>query len=241
LGGFRRNAKRYLTHSDGGFTKMNEIIDKFNETSTLRLITEKDLKNILEEHKIWLESKGKDGKRASLRSTNLYKADLKGCNLAYADLQDAYLCGTQFDNACLVGANMKFAVAFTAYFDGADCKRANFKYSDLTTAGFIKADLTAANLENTNCAGGFFMDAILKDTRLKSADLHYAQFAGADFDGADLQGADLLGLINFEEENLPIDQLCRTKSLYNTQLDEEILEKVKARCPHLLEPISTIV
>ena len=101
---------------------MSEIKDKFNGTSTLRIITEKDLKNIIEEHKIWLESKGKYGKRASLRSTNLYKADLKGCNLAYADLQEAYLCGTQFDDACLIGANIKFAVAFTAYFDGADLK-----------------------------------------------------------------------------------------------------------------------
>jgi uncharacterized protein YjbI with pentapeptide repeats len=125
-------------------------------------------------------------------------------------------------------------VAFTAYFDGADCKRANFKYSDLTTAGFIKADLTNANFESTNCSGGFFMDAILKDVNFKGADLHYAQFAGATFAGADLQEADLLGLINFEEENLPIDQLCRTKSLYKTQLDDEILEKVEKRCPHLL-------
>ena len=50
-----------------------------------------ELKEILDQHKLWLKSDGKEGKRADLRKANLKganlsKANLSGANLSKADL-----------------------------------------------------------------------------------------------------------------------------------------------------------
>jgi uncharacterized protein YjbI with pentapeptide repeats len=51
-----------------------------------REISKEELKKILEEHEKWVESNGKEGKKA-----NLNRADLQGVNLPKANLQDANL------------------------------------------------------------------------------------------------------------------------------------------------------
>ena len=58
-----------------------------------------ELKDILEQHKLWLD--GKEGKRA-----NLIGADLTGANLKNADLQGANLTGANLTGANLTGANL---------------------------------------------------------------------------------------------------------------------------------------
>ena len=55
----------------------------------MKTITATELKNILAEHKFWLESNGKQGTRADLTD-----ADLLYANLLYANLKDAILTGT---------------------------------------------------------------------------------------------------------------------------------------------------
>ena len=59
------------------------------------------LNEVLKEHKLWLETEGKEGQRADLSGANLEdadlrKADLRGACLEYADLGDAYLYGAKF-------------------------------------------------------------------------------------------------------------------------------------------------
>jgi uncharacterized protein YjbI with pentapeptide repeats len=49
------------------------------------------LKEVLERHKLWVETDGKEGVRA-----NLEYADLSSANLKYADLRGADLSGTKF-------------------------------------------------------------------------------------------------------------------------------------------------
>ena len=55
----------------------------------MKTITATELKNVLAEHKFWLESNGKQGTRADLTD-----ADLLYANLLYANLKDAILTGT---------------------------------------------------------------------------------------------------------------------------------------------------
>jgi len=55
----------------------------------MKTITATELKNVLAEHKFWLESNGKQGTRADLTD-----ADLLYANLLYANLTDAILTGT---------------------------------------------------------------------------------------------------------------------------------------------------
>ena len=64
------------------------------------------LKKILDDHKVWLDSNGKEGVKADLRGADLRKADLSGADLrgAYlveADLRDAYLYGAKLEGAKL--------------------------------------------------------------------------------------------------------------------------------------------
>ncbi|AMO83163.1 pentapeptide repeat-containing protein [Obesumbacterium proteus] len=60
-----------------------------------------DLRKILDEHKIWIESFGENGSRANLCGANLRDANLRDANLSGADL-----CGADLRDADLRGANL---------------------------------------------------------------------------------------------------------------------------------------
>jgi hypothetical protein len=79
-----------------------------------REISEEELEQILEDHKKWLESDGKEGKRADLSKANLSHATsqnpiLRGANLRRADLTEANL-----KNADLREANLEMAKLYNA-------------------------------------------------------------------------------------------------------------------------------
>ena len=67
----------------------------------LREISEEELKQILEEHKKWLESDGEAGEQADLRKANLKKAYLGGANLQKADIWNANLQSANLSKANL--------------------------------------------------------------------------------------------------------------------------------------------
>jgi uncharacterized protein YjbI with pentapeptide repeats len=51
----------------------------------MRTFTKQELDKILDNHKLWLSSGGKEGERANLRSANLRSADLSSADLSSAD------------------------------------------------------------------------------------------------------------------------------------------------------------
>ncbi len=57
----------------------------------MRKINAGKLSKILEEHKRWLDTDKKEGKRADLSNANLSGANLSNANLTCADLSDANL------------------------------------------------------------------------------------------------------------------------------------------------------
>src|SRR5215469_5738676 len=72
----------------------------------VRTHTRKELESILEEHKAWVDSGRKSGRRADLSF-----ADLTGAKLAYADLRGANFTGAKLvraavDHADLTGAEL---------------------------------------------------------------------------------------------------------------------------------------
>jgi len=82
-------------------------------------MNEQQLNSILEEHRLWLETAGAEGRKADLRYTDLRyvalrEADLRHANLERAGLQGAYLQGanlqgTYLQEADLQGANLQGA------------------------------------------------------------------------------------------------------------------------------------
>ena len=102
-------------------------------------MNQEQLNEILKQHKLWLDTKGEEGKRADLIGANL-----EGDNLRGADLSGAYLRGT-----CLVEVDLT----------GADLRGA-----DLTGALLSHVNLEGANLEGTMLKYVILEDFNLTDT-----------------------------------------------------------------------------
>ena len=68
-----------------------------------------NIEKTLAEHKEWLDSNFKEGKRADLRNADLCGANLRNANLCGADLRDADLCDANLRDADLRGADIDFS------------------------------------------------------------------------------------------------------------------------------------
>ena len=109
------------------------------------------LKEILDQHKIWIESNGVQGKCADLENAylcgaNLINADLEGAILCIANLQGANLRGAKLTGANLYGASLRDADLTGANLRGANLRGANLGYANLIGANLIGANLEGANL-----------------------------------------------------------------------------------------------
>ena len=114
------------------------------------------LKEILEQHKLWIDGKG--GKCANLEYANLRGADLTGANLRGADLTGANLRGADLTGADLSCASLIDTNLSRANLQGANLTHADLKVANLKDANLGGADLTGANL---HCAD--FYNTILPD------------------------------------------------------------------------------
>ena len=109
------------------------------------------LKEILDQHKLWIETNGMQG-----TSANLINAKLWDANLHRAILTDANLRGANLNRADLTDANLR----------GADLRGANLNRADLTDANLRGADLYCADLYCANLTGANLTGAYLCRTNL---------------------------------------------------------------------------
>ena len=100
-------------------------------------ISAEDLCKILEDHKNWIRTHKKEGKRADLSDANLSDANLSGANLSGANLSRIYL-----RNANLSDANLNYAELIRADLSDANLSDANLNYANLSGANLIRANLT---------------------------------------------------------------------------------------------------
>ena len=141
----------------------------------MKKITEEELKTILEQHNLWLDSDGEKGKRANLTDMDLSYMDLSIMNLTRVD----------FTNANLSHANLRCANLYRAILRRADLSGANLSYTDLIDADLTDADLTGVDLSGAN---------------LTCANLTRANLTCANLSGADLELANLTDTILDEKE-----------------------------------------
>lgn len=130
-----------------------------------------DIQKVLEQHKIWIDSHGKEGERADLSDATLINLDLSGVDLRGARLMGASLKCADLHGANLSGTNLMGADLSGAILNCADLKSADLVYSKLIGARLISADLSGADLRNTNLSG-----ANLEHADLRGADLREANF-----------------------------------------------------------------
>jgi uncharacterized protein YjbI with pentapeptide repeats len=211
------------------------------------IMNPEEIQKILEEHRLWLDSDGKDGKRADFEGANLEGADLEGAYLqgailkgahlekahlggaklqgadlegAYlqgAILKEAYLGGTHFEKANLEGANLERADLELAHLGGAYLRGANLEGANLDGANLVGTDLKEACLEGAHLVGAYLQGASLIKANLMNAALGYADLQEANLRGADLCGASLLGA-DLKEADLKDAHLLKA-TLMLTKLD----------------------
>jgi len=204
------------------------IEPRYNKTMKTMTVTE--LKSILASHKLWVETKGKQGQRANLvgaalsgtylcdanlEGANLLYSNLEGANLTCANLEGANLVGANFCDANLKGANLEGANLVGANLEGANLEGAILKGAILKGAYLYCAYLFDANLEGAN-----LVKAYLKGANLVNANLSYSNLEGASFYRASLYGA------NLENANLE-GAILEDANLTNTVLDKKKKEETK--------------
>ncbi|MCK5122565.1 MAG: pentapeptide repeat-containing protein [Candidatus Pacebacteria bacterium] len=130
-----------------------------------------------------------------------------------------------FNNVNLSGADFR-----NVYLENADFQDSNLEYADFQDANLKHADFRNANLSSAN-----FQDTDDTDDN----NLQYAIFQGANLSNANFQDADLFDA-DFQNAfckntNFKIEQLSKVKTLYNTELDPELMKQMKKKYPHLFE------
>ncbi len=140
---------------------------------------------ILDNHRLWLSTRGNKGKRA----------DLSRCNLEGADLESVDLKKVVLSFACLAQANLSDA---------------NLEDADLENANLGAACLARASLKRVNLRGASLRGADLKEADLQEADLSGADLHGADLEGAELNNAKFSNPQFFKTniKNTPIERHC---------------------------------
>jgi Pentapeptide repeats (8 copies) len=121
----------------------------------MKKISENVLKEILDLHKLCLDTDNKQGKFAFLANVNLANANLANANLYLVNLEDTNLTG-----ANLSGANLEDTNLTGANLSGANLTGANLTGADLYCAEFRGANLSGANLSGANLYCAYLNNAI---------------------------------------------------------------------------------
>ena len=116
-----------------------------------------ELKVILDQHKLWIESGRKKGKRA----------DFQG-----ADLRGAYLRGADLEGANLEGAYLEDAYLRYAYLEDANLQGANLRYANLQGANLRDANLRGATFDLNFKKVGYFQNALFSEDQIAWVCLH---------------------------------------------------------------------
>ena len=150
----------------------------------------KNLQNMLDKHKKWLDGNGGE-------CMSLHDASLRGAHLNGIDLRGAKLSGADLSYADLRGANLS----------GADLEFAKLRYTDLVRANlyhvsFSGANLVGAYLNDTNLQDANLSYANLSDAKLNCANLDNVNWRYANLHDTNLSGAkNLLSTVDFLENN----------------------------------------
>lgn len=155
----------------------------------LREVSEEGLTTILDDHKKWLNSEGKEGKQADFHHANLEKRNLKEAILKKAKLLYAKLDHAEFQNAKLQYAFLQNTRARKTNFEGADLFNARCSNGYFYEANFKEAKLQSAHFDNTNLRSADFQGADLPLADLQNAHMHQTVLRSANLQNADLTGA----------------------------------------------------
>ncbi len=203
--------------------------------------------NGLEFQKTYLQAANFTGTTTNRMYT--YRSDNREVHLEGAFFYRADLIGADFTSARLEGANFDHSYVTRAYFINCHLERAKLTNAHIERVSFENAKCKGAYFDGSELKGAIFVGANLKGARFHLATLTYAMFdkanledamfpgahlENANFEGADLKGADFLQA-NLKGAKLSVSQLSKVKTLYEAELDDELLIPLKRNYPALFE------
>lgn len=149
-------------------------------------ISKQQLDEILKNHKIWLKSNGKHGKRGdlshkNLNSLKLSKLNLSGINLSYSNLVGTDLSETNLSNSKMSDVDLSNAILVKT-----DLSNAILTYAYIINANLTEASLAQANLSDSDLSGSNFSKTSFQEAKLNNAILEDVEMDGAFFLNADL-------------------------------------------------------
>ena len=103
-----------------------------------------NLPEILQQHRLWLTTNGKEGRSANLSGADLSGVDLSGVDLSRASLRDAIMSGVDLSRASL-----RDAILRDADLSGSDLSHADLRDADLSGADLSHAILRDADLRGS--------------------------------------------------------------------------------------------
>ena len=185
-----------------------------------REISQVELKQILKDHKKWLESDGKEGKKA-----NFYNADLKNKTLSGSEMKWANFYKARLQKANVIKSNL-----LQANFIEADMQKAELWDSNLKKADLRRANLQKTNLNHTNLKRSDLRRANLQDAHLIRAKLQHANLSKADLQNATLDGvkglneAENLRYVNFQGATGLLGNEFAQTDVTGTKLPDDLKE-----------------
>jgi hypothetical protein len=100
-------------------------------------------------------------------------------------------------------------------------------------------DLEGVHLEGANLDHTILKLANLKNAYLQGANLHSTTLRGALLDGGNFQDCQMAGLdLSYAKfhsvKNVSLEELCKAKTLYKAELDNDLQARVTKACPDIL-------
>ena len=111
---------------------------------------QEQLNKILDDHKLWIESKGEKGKQANLSRSKLNFLNFSGADLQYVIMRNSSLYGANLKDVNLKKANLSGAYLSCAVLYGANLEGANLEKADMTGANLRGAKFTIEIREAKN-------------------------------------------------------------------------------------------
>lgn len=100
-------------------------------------------------------------------------------------------------------------------------------------------DLEGVHLEGANLDHTILKLANLKNAHLQGANLHSTTLRGALLDGSNFQDSQMAGLdLSYAKfhsvQNVSLEELCKAKTLYKAELDNDLQARITTACPYVL-------
>jgi Pentapeptide repeats (8 copies) len=113
----------------------------FSTRPPVRVLSADEIKQMLAEHRLYLETEYHQGHRANFTSADLSGRDYSGLNLRGIKMDRAVLRGADFTGAHLQRANLIGVISQEARFDSADLSGARLSGANLVSASLQNARL----------------------------------------------------------------------------------------------------